>query len=361
MIEGGILKEKNLHMKSKEDFAQPEIFLLDTEIEMLLLSGSALLQLDIAETFDLNILELEEVIHLLEGVETGLNRIQREMDIDTIKEKERLLKKLRFFLYMGVKDTHFDEISNICMDWIWKHTDLIIGAVLYGNKLASVQGILILRDALVYASKLQIGVSQFNYCLTQLIEAFVTTPQFEEIIAKSVCTIVIALESSMLDLTLFALIEDSFESCIHETLKQLLLLKCMKYYICFNRDAIVKELAQESFTNKSNTCALKMLRLLIASLERKNRFLSTADFSKPMVELNLFLGSNLNNFKLQLVDLYLIFIEVFLDTNQICPSIKCELLSGYIIKIYCLLKPLVETDSKQLPLPELKELQPNCC
>lgn len=361
-VNGKILKSKYLPLKNKESFFNPvENYTLNGDLEMLLASDSRVSSsriFDIGESFDWDVLKLKEILDLFDQDKAELKRVRKDIEmLDTIDDKEKVLQQVRFFLYMSFEDEHFNEVSNHCMKWVPDHIDQIIRIIGEEKESTSIQGILVLRDYLTFASKYQVSVSHFNYCFLKLIEVMVIDPQFKEVITKSICTIVVALDSTMLESTLFTIIENQFQSPIQQTPKQVILLRCMKYYICFNKDSIVEELVQESYVNKSKTCAFRMLRLLNTSLETKMESPMKSKIPTIRRHLKQLPCSSLNtSFKLELIDLYLIFVDVLLNGNRISPSVQYELLTEHISKFYELVKPLVESEFKKLPPPELKEL-----
>lgn len=144
--------------------------------------------------------------------------------------------------------------------------------------------------------------------------------------------------------------------------KQITALKCLKYYICFNKLSIIDELTANPMENKVKCCGYQLVNLLLSNTLKIIRISRRSNIPKNMTTNpkntnSPTINTSIDPLILELIDTYLVIVEIFLNNDKIPSAIQYELLSSFITKIYTQIKPFVESDSRTLDPPILKELQ----
>ena len=139
-------------------------------------------------------------------------------------------------------------------------------------------------------------------------------------------------------------------------------LKCLKYYICFNKSSIIDELTANPMENKVKCCGYQLVRLLLSNILKIICISQRSNIPKLVTSDLKYSNSESTNTStdpliLELIDTYLVIVEIFLNNDKIPSAIQYELLSSFITKIYTQIKPFVENDLRTLDPPILKELQ----
>ncbi|CUM45987.1 uncharacterized protein AC631_01122 [Debaryomyces fabryi] len=223
--------------------------------------------------------------------------------------------------------------------------------------------VVLLCDYLSFAEDNKIDIETYNHCLGTIIESTVYNKEFYRSISNSACIVVCALDCTMLPHTLFVIFDHIFMEEKHkQPEKQITALRCLKYYICFNKLSIIEELTTNPMENKFNCCGYQLINLLLSSIPKIIRISSKSSIPYKLIpnqkHRNLpSSNENIDPLILELIDTYLAIVEIFLNNDKIPSAIQYELLSSFITKIYTQIKPIVECDRRTLDPPILKELQ----
>lgn len=238
------------------------------------------------------------------------------------------------------------------------HLDKLIGLLQtqFGETI-----VLLICDYLSFADNNKITIETYNYCLEAIFESIESNIDCCKILSNSACIIVCALDFKMLEYTFFQIFNQIFTNRTLQMNKLIAALSSLKYYICFNKKNILEELAANPMENKVECCGYKLLNLLasnsanILQLAQKYKIKKKSQISK--YHKSLAGKSNTNPLILELIDTYLVIIEIFLNNDQVPSAVQYEFLSSFITRIYTELKPIVEQDTRTLDPPLLKELQ----
>lgn len=222
--------------------------------------------------------------------------------------------------------------------------------------------VVLLCDYLSFADNNKVDIKTYNNCLETIIESTEFNKEAYKTISNSACIMVCALDFTMLPYTFFIIFDHVFMEEKYKPSKQITALKCLKYYICFNKLSIIDELTANPMENKVKCCGYQLVNLLLSNILKIIRIFRRSNIPKKMTpnpknSNSPSINTSIDPLILELIDTYLVIVEIFLNNDKIPSAIQYELLSSFITKIYTQIKPFVESDSRTLDPPILKELQ----
>lgn len=278
----------------------------------------------------------------------------------TETEKQSTLRKLSYIIsieYNG-DDPNIPSIINMYNECIKIHINQLIQLLSTPSYDSMLQ---FLRDYLSFADNNKIELEIYKTCLEAMFQIMETKDNPNKLISKSIYIVVCALDSKMLQNTFFTVFNEMFTDKTSCPSKQLCVLESLKYYICFNKTKIVRELVENPIANKVNCCGYQLIKLLTSNI---GNIISSSQMSKlprisscPRYYKTPPINSSCCPVLLGLIETYLAIVEVFLNNNLIPSPIQYDLLSSFITKLYSLIKPIAENDLRELELPIIKELQ----
>ncbi|CUM56639.1 unnamed protein product [Debaryomyces tyrocola] len=222
--------------------------------------------------------------------------------------------------------------------------------------------VVLLCDYLSFADNNKVDIETYNNCLETIIESTEFNKEAYKTISNSACIMVCALDFTMLPYTFFVIFDHIFMDEKYKPSKQITALKCLKYYICFNKLSIIDELTANPMENKVKCCGYQLVNLLLSNILKiicisRRSNIPKKVTSSPKYSNSASTNTNIDPLILELIDTYLVIVEIFLNNDKIPSAIQYELLSSFITKIYTQIKPFVENDLRTLDPPILKELQ----
>ncbi|KAK6197977.1 uncharacterized protein RJT21DRAFT_122845 [Scheffersomyces amazonensis] len=214
--------------------------------------------------------------------------------------------------------------------------------------------ILLIRDFIKFndSSNAKVGANSFSKCLSLLFEILELNTSLKEVICSSLLSIITSLDLKTFKTRFLTLFEDLFSTNKISFKQQILSLEGVIYYLCINRIVIVEEFNNTpAYESKLDCCGYKIIESVHKCI-KSICHLSTANEKQP-VNISSQVQSSLYGFAYELVDLYLVILEVFLKSSKVPSSTQAELLTIYINEIYEDTKVMVSFDSRTLQPPKL--------
>ncbi|CCE85824.1 Piso0_005459 [Millerozyma farinosa CBS 7064] len=272
-------------------------------------------------------------------------------------EKDDTIWKLRYILstnYDG-NDENITGVIEVYKRFIKEYLDNLIGLLKFKSGISVIE---LLRDYLSFADNNMIDLKTYNRCLGAMIDALTIHPLHVDSLSTSVFVIICALDVSSAPKTFKYIFkevlgkESSHLGCICVAVASL------KYYFCFNKAEIISELTTFPNQNKINTCAYQLVKCIFtnskAIVERWK--LKKEESSGRMVNTEKNRRGTLPS---EFVQLYLVVVKIFLESEEIPSFIQYDLLTTFISRIYSQVVQVLCEGSITLEPPILKELQPS--
>jgi len=300
--------------------------------------------------------ELQQVIQLIELEILNLCSTSNEFEMqDTVKKLQYIITRE----YDG-DNPNISKVIDLYSDSLKRHIHEL--TALLKTPFAEII-VALICDYLSFAEDNKIDIETYNHCLGTIIESTEYNKEFYKSISNSACLVVCALDFKMLPCTFSVIFDHIFmEENQKQPGKQITTLKCLKYYICFNKLRIIEELTTNPMENKFNCCGYQLINLLLSNIPKIIRIAQKSSIPYKLIPTQKHTdlpssNANIDPLILELIDTYLVIVEIFLNNDKIPSAIQYELLSSFITKIYIQIKPIVECDWRTLDPPILKELQ----
>ncbi|KAK6456337.1 uncharacterized protein RJT20DRAFT_128192 [Scheffersomyces xylosifermentans] len=302
---------------------------------------------------------------LEEWIEKSATREECESEVQLIFDQEqttelkvKIIERVRFLITREFQEVNvkFSEKLIMYMSLIDEYKANFMELLNKGDSVIVHYVVLLIRDYLTYGDSNKINVEDFNKYINALLDASSNDDLNKNgSITNSLFSIIVALDRRMLPNTFFCIFDQLFQEESLQKRKLIPMLQCLQYYLCFNRNLLVEEFSN-SDGNTTNTGAYLIIRILHGATSRTMQTCgksNTKSFSPnytPQVEV---LDSCL---AFELLELYLIILEIFVKPKLIFSSTKSELLLNFINNIYEQLISLVDFDPRVLEPPILSEL-----
>lgn len=293
--------------------------------------------------------EYEKWVELLRN-KTELRKECRKIfdDQSTIADKVKSIEILRFL----VANDHDIRVSSLHKKkkkferLIEEHISEFINVLYTGNYIVMRYVILLLRDYITNCKSNQIEIEDYNRIMTGLIEENYYNKALNEIIESSLFSIMVALHPSMLSATIFFIFNELLVDPILDLRKVKLMLQGIKFYICFNKDILIEQLNNAPEEEKIKTGVYQIMRCLCNT----TRIISVDKQFKGGVS-----SITENSLQKEIIDFYLLILEVFIDSKSISKVQKIEFLDHFVTRAYSELQPLIHGDPRQLRKPSMQD------
>ncbi|KAG2732235.1 hypothetical protein G9P44_004652 [Scheffersomyces stipitis] len=269
-------------------------------------------------------------------------------DQSTIADKVKSIEILRFL----VANDHDIRVSSLHKKkkkferLIEEHISEFINVLYTGNYIVMRYVILLLRDYITNCKSNQIEIEDYNRIMTGLIEENYYNKALNEIIESSLFSIMVALHPSMLSATIFFIFNELLVDPILDLRKVKLMLQGIKFYICFNKDILIEQLNNAPEEEKIKTGVYQIMRCLCNT----TRIISVDKQFKGGVS-----SITENSLQKEIIDFYLLILEVFIDSKSISKVQKIEFLDHFVTRAYSELQPLIHGDPRQLRKPSMQD------
>lgn len=288
-----------------------------------------------------------------------LRNIDKEFSIffyKLVNEKFKifLVQKIRYCLFL--KNIQEKGTINVVVDrYIKLFEENILNFLIFlvktQNKLSN-NIIFLIKDYLCFSNKKQIEKTKLKICVESLLKIVDDVEETNILVNKCLCVIVTNLDNSMLLHYFFSSFNDILKITKLNTRKIKIVFDCIKYYIIFKKNFLIKELVHDPTRNKLMCCGSQILRDLTKYLKKIDFVLKNIENKSIHYGTQKFLNKNMSRFpESELIDVYLVIIEVFLNNDKISPSVQYELLVNYILNIYNHIVSIIKYETKVLNLP----------
>lgn len=272
-------------------------------------------------------------------------------------EKDDTIWKLKYILstnYDG-DDKNISGVIAIYKRLIKEYLDDLIGLLQYKSGIMVIE---LLRDYLSFAENELMDLRTYNRCLGAMINALTIHPLHAHSLSTSVFVIICALDVSTAPKTFKYIFQESLGKKPSHLACICTVVASLKYYFCFNKAKIISELTTFPNHNKINTCAYQLVKCIFTNVKAIVEGWKLKEGGLPQRTGNAGRKrwSILTN---ELVQVYLVVVNIFLETEEIPSFIQYDLLTTFISRIYSEVVQLLCEDKIILEPPILKELQPS--
>ena len=258
------------------------------------------------------------------------------------EDKIRFVRLLRLLVsqdYEGneksIRETTIQSIKTI------QSKLLILMNMLYDEKEVEIRSelMLLVRDIISYSGDKDIAAKDYIYCVkmcTKLLDTELTQ-DIKQTISSSLVILVSALNAQDFVKLYLPFWSDTLTSNDYGLEAKRHALQYFKYYICFNKSNIIHDFTFNPTLNKIDCCGSKIIGAYKSNL------------------------SNLVNPQDQgildeIIEIYLIFVEILLNNQDIPIQIRYEILTNYISSSYNTLETILKSYHRRIELPKLPEL-----
>lgn len=279
---------------------------------------------------------------------------------NTDSRSNELIHKIRFLLSTDFRPHNtlmieIVQIYRLCLEqYLLKLIELISE-----ERLEFSQSLLLLiRDFLTYKNPLKISLHDFKEYLRGLLNHVNNNEALNDSLSSCITSAIISIDYELLSQTFFGLFNDIFSTKSNIN-QQIIFMKGIKYYICFNRSLIISELAENPNANKIKTSGYLLIQLFAKNIDNGIESARRESNKKRFNARKNKCAIVKNPLMLEIVELYLVFIEIILNDDKVPTPIQYEMLTNFLSPIYSKLKNALEYTNYCLEPPILKELQVN--
>lgn len=258
------------------------------------------------------------------------------------EDKIRFVRLLRLLVsqdYEGneksIKETTIQSINII------QSKLLILMNMLYEEEEAEARSelMLLVRDIISYSGDKDIAAKDYIYCVkmcTKLLDSEFTQ-DVKQTISSSLVILVSALNASDFIKLYLPFWADTLTSNSYGLEAKRHALQYFKYYICFNKSNIIHDFTFNPTLNKIDCCGYKIIGAYKSNL---SNLVNTQD--QGILD--------------EIIEIYLIFVELLLNNQEIPIQIRYEILTNYISSSYTTLESMLKPCRRTIELPKLPEL-----
>ncbi|CUM68489.1 uncharacterized protein PRCAT00006214001 [Priceomyces carsonii] len=290
------------------------------------------------------------------------NRIEEQLE-SIKREDENLFSIIIIFRFILSNDVKDDQIA---LKEIFRMHKYLTGQympdflkMINKDKQSFTKSLLLLiRDYLTFLESNEVSALEYKVYLKSLLNLLGLDDKMNSMLSECLYEIVIALDTRMLERIFFPIVEEiKNERFDYKTYE--VLMGCLKYYLCFNKVIVTEQLIDHPEENKIKTCGYQIIlhvnQLIAKIVEHIKAPRITRIFHSDHKRLKI--PASHNSLIQELTDTYLVIVEVFINNDKVPPSIQYELLTTFITQTYKQIQILVETDTRVLDPPILRELQ----
>lgn len=259
-----------------------------------------------------------------------LDTIRLEVDLLLINSKfetkEFIISKLRYVLCTEYKGSDSNMIQLInSYKTVLQTSTLLLFQVLENDGFTFTEIFSLICDCFSF-TEVSMVLEEFITFTVKVIEKVNDNPSISECISEylSFCFATLDMESATkVFKEVFKILKD-YKVEAHK--KYYIILKCLRCYLCFNKDEITQQLTSHPSQNKFDTCAFNSTRIFVESLPKMMEEVKNHGTSPLLLEI---------------FNMYQIITKLFVTNDAIPSPIRYEFLSLHVIPAYNILKSIV--------------------
>lgn len=335
------------------------IYTLDYQIQTLLNNSTSkdasefFQMLGIDVTLSLSACELQKIFDSLYQMsffskKNGiLDTIRLEVDLLLINSKyetkEFIISKLRYVLcteYRG-SDSNMVQLIDSYKTFLQSSTPLLF-QILENDSFTFTETFSLICDCFSF-TKVVMELEDFIMFTMKVMDKVNDNPSLSECISEylSFCFATLDMESAPKVFKEVCKILTDYK--VESDRKYYIILKCLRCYLCFNKDELTQQLTSHPSQNKFDTCAFNLTRTYVEYLPKMIQ--EVKNHSTPPLLLEVF-------------NMYQIIAKLFVTNDAIPSPIRYELLSSLVTPAYSVLKSVVHEEYEDFNPPIMIESLP---